>query len=297
MKSSTVSALALLAALTAPAAFAQDASSAQQPGAQEPSGPNMDEVTDTLERSKAKGVLTGCAYPYTFPFAQVNSDPPGFDVEIFRALAKRAGMRIDMYWVNVRSRASVQRAFRDSILANRCDVFLSLGESGDEEDDEDMGMHKLTFTKPHMSLAYVLAVQGKAEGMKTIDELNKADIKIGVNMSTPADGWLFDKGIKRALYFGEDRLMKGMADGEIDAALLWAPSFGAAKQRFPNAKFHLVEGYQPLPEHRFNMRFAVRKEDKSLLEFLNQGIDEFLGSGRIRQTVESYSVPYYPPLS
>ena len=289
MKSSTVSALTLAATLLAAPAFAQQESPAQQ------SGPNLDELTDTLERSKSKGVLTGCAYPYTFPFAQVNSDPPGFDVEILRALAKRAGMRIDMYWVNVRSRASVQRAFRDSILAKRCDVFLSLGDSGDE--DEDMGMNQLTFTKPHMSLAYVLAVQGKAEGMKSIDELHKADIKIGVNMSTPADGWLFDNGIKRALYFGEDRLMKGMADGEIDAALLWAPSFGAAKQRFPNAKFHLVEGYAPLPEHRFNMRFAVRKEDKSLLEFLNQGIDEFLGNGKIRQTVESYSVPFYPPLS
>jgi ABC-type amino acid transport substrate-binding protein len=294
----TVSALAVLAALCAPAASAQAPSPAAGAAvAQNDAGPNMDELSDTLERSKAKGVLTGCAYPYTFPFAQVNSDPPGFDVEILRSLAKRAGMRIEMYWVNVRSRASVQRAFRDSILAKRCDVFLSLGDSGDEEDNEDMGMHQLTFTKPHMSLAYVLAVQGKAEGMKSLDELKKADIKIGVNMSTPADGWLFDNGIKRALYFGEDRLMKGMADGEIDAALLWAPSFGAAKQKYPNAKFHLVEGYQPLPEHRFNMRFAVRKEDKSLLEFLNQGIEEMLGNGKIRQTVESYSVPFYPPLS
>jgi ABC-type amino acid transport substrate-binding protein len=296
MKSATVSALALFTALGAPAALPQQEAAAPPTGVQrDASGPDMDEIVDTLERSKAKGVLTGCAYPYTFPFAQINADPPGFDVEIFRALAKRAGMRIDMYWVNVRSRASVQRAFRDSILAKRCDVFLSLGDSGEE--DDDMGMNQLVFTKPHMSLAYVLAVQGKAEGMKTIDELKKADIKIGVNMSTPADGWLFDNGIKRALYFGEDRLMQGMADGEIDAALLWAPSFGAAKQRFPNAKFHLVEGYQPLPEHRFNMRFAVRKEDKSLLEFLNQGIDEFLRNGKIRQTVESYSVPFYPPLS
>jgi ABC-type amino acid transport substrate-binding protein len=287
MKAVTTSTLALLAALCSAPALAQ----------QNAQGPNMEEFTDTLERAKANGVLTGCAYPYTFPFAQVNSDPPGFDVEILRGLAKRAGMRIEMYWVNVRSRASVQRAFRDSILAKRCDVFLSLGESGDEEDDEDMGMNQLAFTKPHMSLAYVLAVQGKAEGMKSLDELKQANMKVGVNMSTPADGWLFDYGIQRALYFGEDRLMKGMADGEIDAALLWAPSFGAAKQRFPDAKFHLVEGYQPLPEHRFNMRFAVRKQDKSLLEFLNQGIEEFLGNGRIRQTVESYSVPFYPPMS
>ena len=63
-----------------------------------------------------------------------------------------------MYWVNVRSRASVQRAFRESILAKRCDIFLSLGDSGEE--DDDMGMNQLAFTKPHMSLAYVLAVQG-----------------------------------------------------------------------------------------------------------------------------------------
>lgn len=284
-----VTASALVVGLFAAAfAFAQQ---------QEGSGPDLKEYTDTLERAKAKGVLTGCAYPYTFPFAQVNSDPPGFDVEILRELAKRANMRVDMYWVYVRSRASVQRAFRESILANRCDVFLSLGESGDEEEDDDMGMHKLTFTRPHMSLAYVLAVQGKAEGMKSIDQLKQADIKIGVNMSTPADAWLFDNDIKRALYFGEDRLMKGMADGEIDAALLWAASYGAARQRFPNAKFHLVEGYQPLPEHRFNMRFAVRKEDKNLLDFLNQGIDDMLRNGEIRQKVESYSVPFYPPLS
>jgi len=254
-----------------------------------------DEITDTLEKAKAKGVLTACAYPYTYPFAQINSDPPGFDVEIFRALAKRAGMRTEMYWVNVRSRASVQRAFRDSILANRCDVFLSLGDSGD--DDDEMGMNRLTFTRPHMSLAYVLAVQGKAEGMKSLEELKEAGIKIGVNMSTPADAWLFDNKYDRSLYFGDDRVMKGMVDGEIDAALIWAPSFSSAKQRYPDAKFHLVSGYAPLPEHRFNMRFAVRKEDKSLLEFLNQGIAEMLSNGKIKQTVESYNVPFYAPLS
>jgi ABC-type amino acid transport substrate-binding protein len=253
-----------------------------------------DEITDTLQRSKAKGVLTACAYPYQYPFTQVNSDPPGFDVEIFRDIAKRAGMRTEMYWVNVRSRASVQRAFRDSILAKRCDVFLSLGDSGD---DDDMLMNQLTFTKPVMSMAYVLAVQGKAEGMKTIDELKNAGIKIGVNMSTPADAFLFDRGIERSLYFGDDRVMKGMAEGEVDAGLIWAPSYSQAKQRYPQSKFHLVEGYAPLPEHRFNMRYAVRKDDKSLLDFINQGIDDMLVNGKIKRAVESYNVPFFPPVS
>jgi ABC-type amino acid transport substrate-binding protein len=276
-----ITALALASALAVIPAVAQQ---------QDP-----DEITDTLEKSKAKGVLYACAYPYTYPFAQVNTDPPGFDVEIIRDLAKRGGMRVEMYWVNVRSRASVQRAFRDSILVKRCDVFLSLGDSGEE--DDGMGMDRLTFTRPHMSMAYVLVVQGKAEGMHTIEDLKQAGMKIGVNMSTPADAWLFDNGYDRSLYFGEDRVMKGLVDGEISAALIWGPAFSAAAQRYPDAKFHLVEGYSPLPEHRFNMRFAVRKEDKTLLEFLNQGIEEMLENGKIKQTVESYKIPFYAPLS
>ncbi len=257
--------------------------------------PDPDEITDTLAKAKAKGVLYACAYPYTYPFAQVDTNPPGFDVEIIRELAERGGMRVEMYWVQVRSRASVQRAFRESILAKRCDVFLSLGDDG--EQDEEMGMDRLMFTKPHMSMAYVLAVQGKAENKHTVEELKQAGIKIGVNMTTPADAWLFDNGYDRSLYFGEERVMKGMVDGEIDAALIWSPSFSAAARRYPNAKFHLVDGYAPLPEHRFNMRFAVRKEDKSLLEFLNQGIEEMLANGKIKQRVESYKIPFYAPLS
>ena len=281
MRSLKTAALVLVSALAVIPAVAQPQDTA--------------EITDTLAKAKAKGLLYACAYPYTYPFAQVNTDPPGFDVEIIRDLAKRAGMRVDMYWVQVRSRASVQRAFRESILANRCDVFLSLGDDG--EQDEEMGMDRLSFTRPHMSMAYVLAVQGKAEGMRTMEEIKKADLKIGVNMSTPADAWLFDNGYNRSLFFGEDRVMKGLVDGEVDAALIWGPSFSAAKQRYPNAKFHLVDGYAPLPEHRFNMRFAVRKEDKSLLEFLNQGIEEMLVNGKIKQTVESYRIPFYAPLS
>lgn len=256
---------------------------------------STEEITDTLERDKSKGVIFGCAYPYTFPSAEVNADPPGYDVEIFRELAKRGGMRVEMHWVYVRSRASVQRAFRESILAKRCDVFLNLGESGEE--DDGMGMNRMAFTKPHLSQAYVLAVQGAAEGMKSIDEVHKAGIKIGVNMSTPADSWLFDEGIPRAIYFGEERMMKALVDGEIDAALLWTPSFGAAKRNFPKAGFHLVNSYQPLPEHRYNTRFGVRKEDQSLLKFLNEGIDELTVNGTIKRIVESYNVPYYAPVS
>ena len=45
------------------------------------------------------------------------------------------------------------------------------------------------------------------------------------------------------------------------------------------------------------MKFAVRGEDKTLLEFINQGIRELLANGKIKQIVESYGVPFYAPFS
>jgi ABC-type amino acid transport substrate-binding protein len=58
-----------------------------------------------------------------------------------------------------------------------------------------------------------------------------------------------------------------------------------------------VDGYVPTPEQRFNSKFAVRKADKNLLDFVNQSIDQLLSSGKVKQIVESYGVPFYPPVS
>ena len=248
---------------------------------------------DTLERAKAKGKLVACADPYSYPYSEQGAVKPGFDVEIFQQIAERGGMRAEMYWVNTASRGGLGRAFRQSILANRCDVFLGLSDNG----DDDVLDGKLEFTDAYLGLGYVLVVQGKADGMKTLDEVVRANIKIGVSMSTPMDDYLFTHKIPRELYFGSRRVMQGMANGEVDAAMVWATAVAEGKREFPNAKFHMVEHYVPLDGQRFNMKFAVRKEDKALLEFVNQGIRDLLGSGKVKQIVDSYGVPYYQPFT
>ena len=59
----------------------------------------------------------------------------------------------------------------------------------------------------------------------------------------------------------------------------------------------MVDGYVPRPDQRFNSRFAVRKEDKNLLDFVNQSIDQLLSNGKVKQILESYGVPFYAPVS
>ena len=277
----------LALALTVLLALGLAAGRAQQ-GSQDP-----DEIQDTLARAKAKGVLTACADPYDWPYSDKSAVPPGFDIEIFQQIAKLGGMRAEMYWADTGTRGGLGRAFRNSIFAKRCDIFLGLSDSG----DEDALPGKLLFTDPYISLGYVLVVQGKAEGMKSLEELKEHNIPVGVSMSTPIDDYMFTNNIPRALYLGNRRIMEGMVKGEIDASMVWATAIAVAKQEFPNAKFHMVDGYVPLPKHRFNSKFAVRKEDKSLLAFVNESISTLLNSGKVKQIIESYGVPFYQPVS
>jgi len=277
----TLSGLALLLILAAVAVRAQVT--------------DPDEIADTLERSKAKGKLIACADPYNFPYAAQNSDPPGFDIEIIREIAKRGGMRLEMVWADTGTRGGTSRAFRNSILKKRCDVFLGLSDSGDGDDDMLMG--QLAFTKPYLGLGYVLVVQGKAEGMKSIAELKKANIKVGVPMSTPIDDYLFTNGVPRDLFLDNRRIMESMAKGELDASLVWATAIAVARREYPKVTFRMVDGYVPEAEQRWNLNFVVRKQDKALMEFINGGIAELLSNGRMKQIVESYGVPFYPPFS
>ena len=206
---------------------------------------------------------------------------------------KLGGMRAEVYWADTGTRGGLGRAFRNSILAKRCDVFLGLSDNGEEDSLDD----KLTYTKPYISLGYVLVVQGKAANLKSLQELKQNNIKIGVSMTTPMDDYLFTNNIPRELYLGNRRIMEGMAKGEVDASMVWATAVAVAKQEFPDAKFHMVDGYVPAPDQRFNSKFAVRKDDKSLLDFVNQSIDQLLSNGKVKQILENYGVPFYAPVS
>ena len=251
------------------------------------------ESEDVLERSKARGKLIACADPYGFPYAARNKNPPGFDVEILQALAKRGGMDLEMYWADTGTRGGMSRALRNSMMKGKCDIFAGVGDSG----DDDILMGQLAFTDPYLGLGYILVVQNKAANMKTIEEISSAGMKIGVPMSTPIDAYLHENEIPREPYPDNPRVMRGMARGEIDAALVWATVLTNAQRKYPDAPFEMADGYVPVEGQHWDLNYLTRKRDESLMQFINEGIRELLDSGKIKEIVESYDVPYYPPFS
>jgi polar amino acid transport system substrate-binding protein len=244
---------------------------------------------DALSRAKAKGVLTACVDPYNFPFSANDSEPPGFDVEIARAIAQRAGLRTQLHWADTGTRGGLGRALRQSILARRCDFFMGIGVG----DEEELKEKKLVLTDPYLGLGYIPLVQGSADGATKLSDLRNT--KIAVPMSTPVDAYLFDNDYNRALYRWNREIMKAMAQGEIDAGMVWSPSLAVGRREHPNGKFHPIPGYTPEPALRWNLAIAVRDSEPALKQFLDESVAVLVKSGEIQKIVERYGFPYYPP--
>ena len=249
------------------------------------------QAQDALGKVKAKGVLTACVDPYNFPFSANNTEPPGFDIEVVRAIAARAGLRANYFWADTGTRGGLGRALRTSIMRQQCDFFMGLA-IGPETDDE-MKEKELGLTRPYLGLGYILVVQGRASNATHLADLKHT--KIGVPMSTPVDAYLFDHGYQRALFLRNREIIRALAQDELEAAMLWAPALAQARRDYPNTRFHALPGYIPEPGLRWNIAIAVPRRETEMKQFLDDAIDALLTSGEIKRIVESYGMPFFPP--
>tara|TARA_B110000483_G_scaffold89585_1_gene110599 strand:- start:4212 stop:5087 length:876 start_codon:yes stop_codon:yes gene_type:complete len=267
---------------------------------------SANEAQTTFEKIQERGKLTVCADPYSYPYSVKNVTPPGFDVEVMGALAQLGDFDLEMYWADTGTRGGMSRALRNSIIKGRCALFAGVGDNG----DDDVLMGQLAFTKPYMAVGYVLVTQNKAAGL-SIKEIIDTGMPIGVQMSTPMDDWLFTHGIKRALQADNARVMRDMVNGETDAAIVFSHAPSQAKRNHPESNFVLSKDYsadqlyaaigedyvpEGLGQQLWNLKFVLRKQDKTLRDFINQGIETLTENGTIAGLVEKYDMPYFPPL-
>lgn len=248
------------------------------------------QAAETSGQTREKGVITVCADPYIYP-ASAQGYPPGYDIEIIRKIAEDGGYRVKHVWVDTGTRGGLGKAIRNSIGKGLCDVFLGIGVN--DMNIDELAEKDLVFTDPYLGLAFILVVQGQAANASTLDDLK--DIKIGVPMSTPVDGYLFDNDYKREIYLGNRRVMRGMVDGEIDAALIWSPSLAKAKKEFPDNEFLVAAGWKPHPDLRWNVAMVVPAAQTELKQYLNDSLRSLTESGDMQKIVERYGAIYFAP--
>ena len=254
---------------------------------------------DAMTRVKTMKTIVACADGWFWPFSRTarNNEPPGLEIEILNAIAKKHGWKVEMAWVNMATRfgpGAPGGAYDQSINRGLCDLVMGLAISGD---DHHMDPNGLEFTKPFMSTGYVMVTQGRARKAKTLDDIKRMNLIVGLPAFSPMSEYATEHGIPNETFFQNYRVVDAMIRGKVDAAMIWSGSISQAKLDRPEAEFEMVKDYVPIPEMTWNSAWVVKRREVDFKKFIDESFTEMLKSGEIKRIVERYGMPFYPPIA
>jgi polar amino acid transport system substrate-binding protein len=239
--------------------------------------------SETLPKeTRQKRTFYLCASPNSLPYSSRDLDLPGYELEIGKEVGKVLGINI---------RVEYLRAYRPRDYAE-CDFLMGVIQP---EDEEENSRGRFFTSKPYYGTGNVLVIPKEAQGIKSIDDLDK-NLKIGIEPGSWAHYILtHKKGFTVTPYVTQEDIIEAMTRKEIQAAVVTAAAVGWYLKQHPDAPIKVPEGYVPEPELRWNVVMGVNKINKDLEEAINAALTLLTQNGTIQSLMAKYGVPYYPP--
>lgn len=168
----------------------------------------------------ATDALRVCADPANLPFS--NERGEGFENKVAALLGRALDRRLDYVFF-----PQVQGFVRNTLRAGRCDLVMGT-VAGDE---------LMQNTNPYYHTTYVLAYRRDAAVPERLDDPAMKSLRLGAIARTPPIDLLLRHGLIGTTRFfplavdtrhespGAD-LLRAVAEGELDAALVWGPIAG-----------------------------------------------------------------------
>ncbi|HSN32355.1 MAG TPA: quinoprotein dehydrogenase-associated putative ABC transporter substrate-binding protein [Ideonella sp.] len=177
---------------------------------------------DAANDAPATHVLRVCADPDNLPYSK--RDGSGFENRIAALMARALKARLETVW------SPRQRGWlRSTLGADRCDALIGV----------PAGTPTLLTTRPYYRSSWVLVGRGDTPPLAGLDDPRLAQWRVGVSS---ADGeWraaprvvlarvgALDHAVDVAPHGDAppaERMVDALADGRLDAALLWGPQAG-----------------------------------------------------------------------
>src|SRR5439155_15621385 len=180
-------------------------------------------VARSLEMIPATGAPPLCAHPNSLPYGSKAGNPPGFQVELGKALAKELGVTLVTEWIVVPSQAS------------RADCDIILDAIADPEAQADTG---LQISKPYYRSGVGLAVP-RGSTITAFATLNE-HTKVGVQVGSVAAMLLNQRHVRTSTFGFEEDMLEALAAGEIDAAAVTPVSAGYYNLTHPSQAFAIL---------------------------------------------------------
>jgi len=233
--------------------------------------------------------LRVCADPDNLPLS--SEDGSGFENRIARLVAAEMNAALRYEWLPLR------RGFvRKTMGAGSCDVFIGIPKKFDG----------VLTTRPYYRSSYVFVNGPDARGIDNFDDVRLGRLRIGVQLvgndlaATPAGHALAMTGhvenVRGFTIYGDGpvsrRMIGAVADGTLDAALVWGPQAGYfAALATPPLELRVVPPSARLRNvlFEFDIAMGVRRGDAALRDELDAILERRRSD--IDAILSEYSVP------
>jgi len=232
-------------------------------------------------RADEASPLRLCADPDNLPFSSDRADNPGLYLEIGAAIGRELHRPVTEVWYRTNFG---KRAMRVTLLAKQCDLAIGLPA------DPDFMGPALIFSKPFMRAGYALVTK-KPAAAPAISQAN--GYAIAVQFGTTPQSFLANyDGIRMVTRMSPEEGIKALADGEADAAFVWAPTAGYLNKTQYGDAFNIVpvDG----PGMQWPVAIAFAKRDAALRDEVDAVLDRI--GGEIAELQAKYGFPTEAPV-
>jgi polar amino acid transport system substrate-binding protein len=232
----------------------------------------------TLAMIKESGVIRLCAHPNSLPYASKTAEPPGFQVELGRALAKQLGVSLTMGWILI------------SYDLPRTDCDIILDTIADPDAPPDFG---IKLSKPYYRSGVALAVP-PGSPITSFAALN-GQTKVGVQTGSLAAMTLDRRGVRISVFGFDDDMLAALAAHEVDAAAVSPISAGYYNHIHPDQPVTILPPDAAERDLAWNVAVGLRRPDDALREAIDAAIDHLSRDGTVERIYGRYGVVVQNP--
>jgi polar amino acid transport system substrate-binding protein len=232
----------------------------------------------SLDSIRYRGTIGLCAHPNSLPFASRDGQPPGFQLELGRALAQKLGVSLTPVWVV------------SPIQIRRADCDMVLDAISNTEAQSELG---LTLSKPYYRGGVILAVRSDSR-VASFQDLD-ARSRVGVQVGSVTAMLLDQRGVPTSVFGFEDEMLQAVAQGEVDAAAVTPAAAGYYNITHPDRVLQLVGPDEREPDLAWNISAGMLKPDKDLRGAIDLALDQLRAEGAIEQIYARYGMALHAP--
>ena len=215
-----------------------------------------------------------CADPSNLPFSSQNTEEPGFEVEIGRAIAETLGAEFSVHWFSTAREFLALRQLYDG----RCDLFMGLPLTERFTDDKP----RLIFSAPYYVMRQAVVSQSLG-AVRSLDDLKSK--LVGVQAMTISDHMVYERGYTRKIYLRPEETFGALVKGEVDAVVMESPLAGWFVKK--NAGFRATEINDSTRDLKIGA--GLRRADRELKEAIDRAIQQ-LQSSKLPETLGRYGI-------